>query len=191
MNRKADPFASHGYGGGEAWTDLVNSEHWDGFGNFTEMLDEPAWITSYFSFWEFRIPLHEPVPQKQFRALRRLIRGLVENATAGKTLHLEQLTPLNDWMTIAVNPQIEETQNGLRIALRAVQFDWGTVLTHIAYSFAQSIIDEGQDRLKICDNPDCRWAFIDKTKGNVRRWCNDATCGNRDRVRKSRAAQKL
>jgi predicted RNA-binding Zn ribbon-like protein len=190
MSNKPDPFVSRNYGDGEAWTELVNSEHWDGFGNFTDMLDDPAWVTSYMRFWKFRIPVHQPLPQNQFRALRLLIRGLLEKAAAGKKLHIEQLKPLNDWMTIAVNAELEEDQNGLRLGLRAVQFDWNSILTYISYSFAQSIVDEGQGRLKICNNPDCRWVFIDKTKGNVRRWCNDATCGNRERVRKARAARK-
>jgi predicted RNA-binding Zn ribbon-like protein len=190
MNSKTDPFGAHGYGDSQPWLDLVNSEHWDGFGNFTDMLDDPAWVTSYMRYWKFRIALHEPLPQELFRDLRSLLRQLVERVSTGKKLHLEQLAPLNQWMTVAVNTELEEDQNGLRISLRAVQFDWSTILTYIAYSFAQSVIDQGQGRLKICNNKDCRWIFIDNTKGNVRRWCNTATCGNRERVRKARAAQK-
>jgi predicted RNA-binding Zn ribbon-like protein len=190
MSNTLDPFSAHSYGDSQPWIDLVNSEHWDGFGNFTDMLDNPAWVKAYMHFWKFRIPLHEPLPKDRFRALRHLIRSLVEKAATGKKLHMDQLSPLNAWMNIAVNTELEEDQNGLRIALRAVQFDWNTILTYISYSFAQSVIDDGQDRLKICNNDDCRWIFIDKTKGNVRRWCEDATCGNRERVRKARAAQK-
>jgi predicted RNA-binding Zn ribbon-like protein len=190
MNSKTDPFGAHGYGDSQPWLDLVNSEHWDGFGNFTDMLDDPAWVTSYMRYWKFRIALHEPLPQELFRNLRSLLRQLVERVSTGKKLHLEQLAPLNQWMTVAVNTELDEDQNGLRISLRAVQFDWSTILTYIAYSFAQSVIDQGQGRLKICNNEDCRWIFIDNTKGNVRRWCNTATCGNRERVRKARAAPK-
>jgi hypothetical protein len=43
MNPKAsNPFASRGFGGDASWLDLVNSELWDGYGNFTEMLDDPT-----------------------------------------------------------------------------------------------------------------------------------------------------
>jgi predicted RNA-binding Zn ribbon-like protein len=45
-------------------------------------------------------------------------------------------------------------------------------------------------RLKICPNRGCRWVFYDRTKGKTRVWCNDRTCGNRERVRRARAAHK-
>ena len=43
-------------------------------------------------------------------------------------------------------------------------------------------------RLLICGNPHCRLVFIDESKSGTRRWCDDAGCGNRDRVRRHRAA---
>jgi predicted RNA-binding Zn ribbon-like protein len=190
MSTNLNLFVAHGYGDSEPWLDLVNSEHWDGFGKFTDMLDHSEWVKSFMHFWEFHIPLQEPFPQAEFRNLRALIRTLVEKAASGKKLPLEQLAPLNDLMKVPVTPRLEEDQNGLRISLRMVQSGWSTTLGNIAYSFAQSLIDQGQRRLRICQNHDCRWIFIDKSKGNVRRWCNSATCGNRERVRKARVAEK-
>jgi hypothetical protein len=45
-----------------------------------------------------------------------------------------------------------------------------------------------RDRLRICGNPHCRLVFLDASKSATRRWCDDAGCGNRDRVRRHRAA---
>jgi predicted RNA-binding Zn ribbon-like protein len=190
MNANSSPFVIHGYGDAAPWLDLVNSEHWDGFGNFTEMLDKPEWLSSFVEFWGFRVPPVEPFPQEELRTLRALIRELVEKAANGKKLSLEQLAPLNDWMSVPLTPKLEEDQSGIRIRLEIVQSGWHATLGNITYSFAQSLIEHGQSRLRICQNNDCRWIFIDKTKGNVRRWCNTATCGNRERVRKARAAEK-
>ena len=187
MNANSNPFVAHGYGEGASWQDLVNSEHWDGFGHFTDMLDKPEWVNSFLDFWGFRVPSQDPFPLEEFRALRSLLRKLVEKAANGKKVRLEQLAPLNDWMKVRLTPRLEEDQNGLRINLETVQSGWTTALGNIAYSFAQSLVACGQSRLRICQNNDCRWIFIDKTKGNIRRWCNTATCGNRERVRKSRA----
>jgi CGNR zinc finger len=44
-------------------------------------------------------------------------------------------------------------------------------------------------RLLICGNPHCRLVFIDESKSGTRRWCDDAGCGNRDRVRRHRATE--
>lgn len=43
-----------------------------------------------------------------------------------------------------------------------------------------------RDRLAICGNPVCRLVFLDGSKSGTRRWCDDAGCGNRDRVRRHR-----
>jgi predicted RNA-binding Zn ribbon-like protein len=41
-------------------------------------------------------------------------------------------------------------------------------------------------RLKVCDNDQCRWLFIDQSKNRSRQWCESASCGNRQRVRRFR-----
>jgi CGNR zinc finger protein len=41
-------------------------------------------------------------------------------------------------------------------------------------------------RVKLCDNQHCRWLFIDHSKNRSRQWCESASCGNRQRVRRFR-----
>jgi predicted RNA-binding Zn ribbon-like protein len=41
-------------------------------------------------------------------------------------------------------------------------------------------------RLKACRNPDCRWAFYDRSHSRVGTWCDMATCGNRIKNRRLR-----
>jgi hypothetical protein len=43
-----------------------------------------------------------------------------------------------------------------------------------------------RERLTLCGNPVCRLVFLDGSKSRTRRWCDDAGCGNRDRVRRHR-----
>jgi predicted RNA-binding Zn ribbon-like protein len=191
MNAEANPFVAHGYGDSKPWLDLVNSARWDGFGIFTDMLDNPQWVKTFLHFWKFRNPSQEPFPRAEFRALRALIRTMVETASGGgNKLPLEQLASVNDWMKVPITPKLEEAPGGLRMSVRMAQSGWKETLGNITFSFAQSLIDHGQTRLRICQNNDCRWIFIDSSKGNVRRWCNTATCGNRERVRKARASKK-
>jgi predicted RNA-binding Zn ribbon-like protein len=50
--------------------------------------------------------------------------------------------------------------------------------------------DEALDRLKVCRNRDCRWAFYDTSRNRSGVWCSMAVCGNRQkgRVYRSRHA---
>jgi predicted RNA-binding Zn ribbon-like protein len=47
--------------------------------------------------------------------------------------------------------------------------------------------DGGWDRLKLCGNPDCRWAFYDRSHSRRGAWCEMASCGNRVKNRNLRA----
>ena len=42
------------------------------------------------------------------------------------------------------------------------------------------------ERLRVCANPRCRFAFVDRSRNRSRIWCETAVCGNRIRVGRSR-----
>ena len=45
-------------------------------------------------------------------------------------------------------------------------------------------------RLKVCGNPDCQWAFFDRSRNQQGSWCNMAMCGNRLKNRELRARRR-
>jgi predicted RNA-binding Zn ribbon-like protein len=52
----------------------------------------------------------------------------------------------------------------------------GSQLLAIAF---QSQIEGTWDRLKLCENPECRWAFYDNSRNRSGSWCRMGLCGNR------------
>ena len=46
----------------------------------------------------------------------------------------------------------------------------------------------GDVPLRVCANPRCRFAFIDRSRNRSRIWCESAVCGNRIRVGRHRRA---
>jgi predicted RNA-binding Zn ribbon-like protein len=42
-------------------------------------------------------------------------------------------------------------------------------------------------RLKLCANPECEWAFFDRSRNRQGSWCTMAACGNRLKNRRFRA----
>jgi predicted RNA-binding Zn ribbon-like protein len=45
-------------------------------------------------------------------------------------------------------------------------------------------------RLKTCANPDCQWAYFDRSRNQQGSWCNMASCGNRLKNRQLRARRR-
>ena len=43
---------------------------------------------------------------------------------------------------------------------------------------------EDRARLRQCQDTDCGWLFLDRTKNGSRVWCSSADCGNRTRARR-------
>ena len=41
-------------------------------------------------------------------------------------------------------------------------------------------------RMKVCRQPDCRWAYFDESRNRSRAWCSMETCGNRVKARSFR-----
>ncbi|WP_043640854.1 CGNR zinc finger domain-containing protein [Nonomuraea candida] len=46
------------------------------------------------------------------------------------------------------------------------------------------------DRLKVCAEGTCQWAFIDSSKNRSRSWCSMRVCGNRTKTRAYRARKR-
>lgn len=42
-------------------------------------------------------------------------------------------------------------------------------------------------RVRACNNPECRWLFLDTSKNHTRRWCDMRICGNRMKARRFKA----
>lgn len=51
----------------------------------------------------------------------------------------------------------------------------------------RSTIEGTWDRLKVCLNDECRWAFYDRSKNHSGKWCVMRVCGNRMKARAYRA----
>jgi predicted RNA-binding Zn ribbon-like protein len=64
------------------------------------------------------------------------------------------------------------------------------VLSELAFALSELLARGEVDRIKVCDNVDCRFAFYDASKNRSRRWCAHTTCGNRHKVKQFRARRR-
>ena len=61
----------------------------------------------------------------------------------------------------------------------ALRLDAASLLSPVLWSAADLLAGARLARVRQCDNPECRWVFLDDSKSGNRRWCSMASCGNR------------
>ena len=52
------------------------------------------------------------------------------------------------------------------------------------WSAADLLSGPARARLRVCDNPECGWLFLDDSRAGRRRWCMMSACGNRAKARR-------
>lgn len=131
----------------------------------------------------------------QARALREWFRGFVVEHK-GRALREEALAglgPLNQVLArdeafgqIVGRPR-GRTEDG-RDQPSASELVWRTerrwrspdaLLLPIAHAMADLVCSDDFSRVKTCGGHGCTLMFMDRTRGNARRWCSMAVCGNR------------
>jgi predicted RNA-binding Zn ribbon-like protein len=121
------------------------------------------------------------------RGVRESIRALIGRNTGTEPLTGDELEPLETVLTEAW-PQLGVTADGevrLGPAPPAIRLVDGLLGLLLIIRDAQA--DGSWERLKLCANPDCRWAFYDRSHSRRGAWCDMASCGNRLKNRNLRA----
>jgi predicted RNA-binding Zn ribbon-like protein len=77
-----------------------------------------------------------------------------------------------------------------RLEWRWSEDDAELPLWALATSACDLMISQSLDRVRACDNAECRWLFLDTSKNHTRRWCDMKVCGNRMKARRFKAQRK-
>jgi predicted RNA-binding Zn ribbon-like protein len=109
---------------------------------------------------------------------------------------LKQLKPLNGLLErdaafsqIVINDPALPHAGPEELALQ-VSRHWNApeaLLQPLAQTMAELVCAEDFSRIKACEGPTCSLLFIDRTRGQARRWCSMAQCGNRAKQAAHRA----
>jgi predicted RNA-binding Zn ribbon-like protein len=63
-------------------------------------------------------------------------------------------------------------------------------LGHLIAFVTEAMSDGSWQRLKVCANDKCQWAFFDASRSGTGRWCSMAICGNRAKQEAWRARHR-
>jgi predicted RNA-binding Zn ribbon-like protein len=64
------------------------------------------------------------------------------------------------------------------------------ILAAVLAAAGTAMLDGSWSRLKACVDPDCEWAFYDRSRNRSGHWCDMAVCGSRHKVRAYRSRQR-
>lgn len=176
------------------WLELLNSDWHDYLGRrmCEDRLDKPEWLRGFLDRWE--LPAQKATSRdtrERLRALRSLLQRLVRRYGLRRAAQAHDLAELNSYLSAGpVVRKLEREVRAYRMRLVPKKVAIGGVLAEIAASFAEVLIEGDPSRIKICENPDCKWVFYDHSKSRTRRWCaGPSACGNLMKVRRFRARQ--
>jgi len=124
------------------------------------------------------------------REARESIRALIGHDAESEPLTPDQLEPLETVLREA-QLRLDVTAEGrVLLAAGAPPVSLADGILGLLLIIRDAQADGSWDRLKLCSNPDCRWAFYDRSHSRQGAWCDMASCGNRLKNRNLRARRR-
>ena len=156
----------------------------------SDLLDEleeaRAWLVSAGMLGP-DVPM-APADLQLARTVRESIRGLLETHAGGGPSAAE-LAPLRA-LAEAHRPQLKVAEGGVMELENPRHDNAGDGLFDLLLIIRRAQQDGSWSRLKVCGNPDCMWAFYDRSRNQQGSWCSMAVCGNRLKNRELRARRR-
>lgn len=172
--------------------DFLNSEWGDFRGRFRrDDLQRSAWVQDFLKRWSLDVtePL-TPAILNELLDLRASLRRMFESLSAGEPPR-EALDALNE--ILLGSPPVRRLEwspeSGYALKAAPEVKDWRWVMTEIAASFVDMLMNYENKRLKVCENPHCHGYYYDETKSGTQRWCI-TKCANLWKARRFRARKR-
>jgi predicted RNA-binding Zn ribbon-like protein len=121
------------------------------------------------------------------RQVRESLRAMIARNTGGPPLTDAELRPLEQ-VSSQTAPRLEVTADGqVRLGPRIPAQRLADGLAGLLLTVRDAQADGSWNRMKLCGNKDCLWAFYDRSHSRQGAWCDMASCGNRLKNRTLRA----
>lgn len=171
----------------EAFIELANTLHIHAPDRVTDHLDESATRVRLADRWQLTAPLDQKETD-DLRRTREVVRDAISDVAAGRLMALTTLQKLNQMLSASQRGwQLSQPSES---AFVLIEVQTPAASMQVALSLARFLSEHDCRRLKMCENPDCRWVFIDASRNRSRRWCASGSCGTLSRVRAFRAKKQ-
>jgi predicted RNA-binding Zn ribbon-like protein len=126
---------------------------------------------------------------EQARDLREALADLIYSGLDGRDASSASMRTMEKFLQSA-RAQAKLVREGTRL-----RWDWAGAETKpefpvwlLTRAASRLMLSENVERVRACDNPECRWLFLDTSKNHTRRWCDMKICGNRMKARRFKAS---
>ena len=159
---------------------FVNTRYWRGRAEPTETLHAPADLAAWCAA---DAGIAAPAPGLgdfgTALALRESLARLFAAHAQGTRPAAADLDSVNAaLMESPPRVRLAASVDGLAWAAPAAA-SWASARAALLWSAADLLTGPRRDRVRQCDNPECRYLFLDGSKAGTRRWCDMSSCGNR------------
>jgi len=197
----AHEFSAHDLIGGDAALDFVNTATGrdntprDWLDSYARLLDWaalthllPAKILRELATRAKREPAKAAGSLARAKALREAMFLLTVGIISGRAPPKDALALLREhWIAGVDAHELRFTEGRVMPALRNDATDFDLVAAMVAYRMVGQVMPLPNERLRICQGPNCSWLFIDSSKAGRRRWCDMSVCGNAAKSRRFQA----
>ncbi|WP_052723750.1 CGNR zinc finger domain-containing protein [Paenibacillus wulumuqiensis] len=176
------------------WSDFLNSDwhDWKEGKRDMDRLPLAEWQQSFLDKHHLRAPVPASAEQLQYLIeFRADLQRIAVQQSEGHQLTSQQIQALNHILeAAAVQRHLVMEADRPVIHYRQLGDDWQSVAAEVAAHFVHTLREGEGSRIRICDNPDCRWIFYDDTRSRTKKYCDDKLCGNLMKVRRFRAKKR-
>lgn len=126
----------------------------------------------------------------RIRRVRSALREVVDSVVQGRMPEPDAVHLVNATLEARRPTRLELDGTALRIGHRHADTPVDDALALIAEAIIEELATGRPERLRVCANDRCRWAFFDSSPTGRRRWCDMRSCGNQAKAARYRARLK-
>jgi predicted RNA-binding Zn ribbon-like protein len=154
----------------------------------TDLLGKPGPAASWLAEAGLIAPGTEVTPEQleEAREVRECLRELVGHNSGGSAADEREYEALRG-IADRRRAQVSIDPSGQILLAAEGNSDLADGLLGLMLTVRDAQGDGTWERLKLCANPDCSWAFYDRSRNRQGSWCTMAVCGNRLKNRRFRA----
>ena len=126
----------------------------------------------------------------KLRRVRQAMRGVMEASASRRAPDPADLDEINRALRTHYIYELVPATDGLSLDHRHQGDPVDGAIARLSEAIARELIRGDTSRLRICENPQCRWVFKDTSRTGKRKWCSMRSCGNRAKVARHRARRR-
>jgi predicted RNA-binding Zn ribbon-like protein len=126
----------------------------------------------------------------RIRRVRSALREVVDSVVEARKPEADAVHLVNAVLEARRPTRLDFEGSALRIGHRHADTPIDDALALIAEAIVEELATGRPERLRVCANERCRWAFFDSSPTGRRRWCDMRSCGNQAKAARYRARLK-